>query len=148
MSIRLEVELPPSQIYSTLSDKNLWANLLAPGLRSGIWKSNTEINDLYEEEQKIHFCYANVGSEIVRLEFPAWMAQEQELLDRSIAITLSQVEKGFGYPIILTEAYHQASIRGYDRTLFFAWLERELVRKGFTKVGTSFKQTRKQIGVA
>ncbi|MDJ0717600.1 MAG: DNA double-strand break repair nuclease NurA [Prochloraceae cyanobacterium] len=54
--LNLEVELPPSQIYSTLSDKNLWANLLAPGLRSGIWKSNTEINDLYEEEQKIHFC--------------------------------------------------------------------------------------------
>ena len=36
---------------------------------------------------------ANVGSEIVRLEFPAWVAEDRELLERSIAITLSQAQK-------------------------------------------------------
>ena len=92
--------------------------------------------------------YANVGFEIVRLEFPAWVAQDLPLLERALAITQSQVEKGFGYPIALTEAYHQARLTGEDRAYLFALLETEMIRTGVTNVATSSKEARKRVSIA
>ena len=146
--LNLEREQPPCQITTSLSDKLFWANLLAPGLRSGLWKSSLEIMDLYDEAHQIYFCYANVGFEIVRLEFPAWVAQDLPLLERALAITKSQVEKGFGYPIALTEAYHQARLTGEDRAYLFALLETEMIRTGVTNVATSSKEARKRVSIA
>jgi len=146
--LNLELEQPPCQISPTLKDRLFWAKLLAPGMRSGIWKSNSDVNALFDPSEQIYFCYANVGFEIVRLEFPAWLAFEPQLLARSTAITLNQVQKGFGYPIALSEAHHQASIRQDDRSYFYSLLHREMIRSGLSNVGTSYKAARKRVGVA
>jgi hypothetical protein len=78
------------------------------------------------------------------VEFPVWLAEDSELLDQSLAIVLSQIEKGFGYPVALAEAHNQAVVRGGDRRRFFALLEQQLVRTGLRSIGTSYKEARKR----
>jgi hypothetical protein len=78
------------------------------------------------------------------VEFPAWVAQDQDLLDRSLAILLAQVNKGFGYPVALAEAHNQAVVRSGDRARFFALLEQQMIKAGLHNVGISYKEARKR----
>jgi hypothetical protein len=74
---------------------------------------------LYGEHQ-IYFCYVHVGTEIARVEVPAWVAENPEKLDSALSLMLAQVQKGYGYPVALAEAHNQAVVRGGDRARFFA----------------------------
>ncbi|MDJ0716883.1 MAG: DNA double-strand break repair nuclease NurA [Prochloraceae cyanobacterium] len=138
----------PCQVVEPLRDANLWSHLLAPGQRSTLWESNLHILDLYDESQRVYFCYVNVGSEIARIEVPAWVAKDSSLFDRSLSIMLSQVSKGYGYPVALAEAHNQAVVRGGDRARFFALLEQQMIRAGLKNVGISYKETRKRGSIA
>ncbi|MGF1488052.1 MAG: DNA double-strand break repair nuclease NurA [Prochloraceae cyanobacterium] len=121
-------EKPPCQIIDPLRDTTIWGTILKPGQRSALWESNLNILKLYDESQRVYFCYVNVGTEIARIEVPAWVAKDKELFDRSCAIMLSQVYKGYGYPVTLAEAHNQAVVRGGDRARFFALLEQQMIR--------------------
>jgi NurA domain len=142
-----KTERPPCQVLDPLKDTALWARLLQPGQRSPLWQSSARILDLYGEHA-IHFCYVHVGSEIARIEVPAWVAQDQKLLDSALSLTLAQVQKGYGYPVALAEAHNQAVVRGGDRSRFFALLEQQMIRAGLRNVGTSYKETRKRGSIA
>jgi NurA-like 5'-3' nuclease len=131
-----------------LRDASLWAYLLEPGQRGPVWKSSLKILDLYEDSQRIYFCYLNVGTEIARVEIPAWVMEDAAMLDRSLAILLAQVRKGFGYPISLAEAHNLAVVKGSDRARFFALLEQQMIKVGLRDVGTSYKEARKRDGIA
>lgn len=61
---------------------------------------------------------------------------------------LSQVQKGFGYPIALAEAHHLAVVRSGDRQRFFALVEQELIRAGLRHVTISRKEAQKRSGIA
>jgi NurA domain len=138
---------PPCQVLDPLKDTALWGKLLKPGQRSPLWQSSARILDLYGEHA-IHFCYVHVGSEIARVEVPAWVAQDQTLLNSALSLTLAQVQKGYGYPVALAEAHNQAVVRGGDRSRFFALLEQQMIRAGLRNVGTSYKETRKRGSIA
>jgi hypothetical protein len=138
----------PCQVVEPLRDATLWAYLLEPGQRSPLWRSCLRILDLYEDSQKVYFCYVNVGTEIARIEVPAWVAEDSSLLEQSLSIMLAQVAKGYGYPVALAEAHNQAVIRGGDRVRFFALLEQQMIRAGLRNVGTSYKETRKRGSIA
>ncbi|MBC7824517.1 MAG: DNA double-strand break repair nuclease NurA [Candidatus Parcubacteria bacterium] len=142
-----KTERPPCQVLDPLKDTALWAKLLQPGQRSPLWRSSAKILDLYGDHT-IHFCYMNVGSEIARVEVPAWVAQDADLLDSALSLTLAQVQKGYGYPVALAEAHNQAVVRGGDRSRFFALLEQQMIRAGLRNVGTSYKETRKRGSIA
>lgn len=144
----LEEERTPCQVFAPLRDATLWGHLLAAGQRSPLWRSSLRILDLYEEAQRVYFCYLHVGTEIARLEFPAWVAEDAALLEQSLAIVLAQVSKGFGYPVALAEAHNQAVVRGGDRARFFALLEQQMIRAGLRNVGTSYKEARKRGSIA
>jgi hypothetical protein len=103
--------------------------------------------DLYPEQERVYFCYVNVGTEIARVEFPAWVVQDSDLLDRSLGIMLAQVSKGYGYPVAIAEAHNQAVVRGGDRARFFALLEQQMLRSGLQKIGTSYKEARKRSSI-
>lgn len=130
-----------------LRDAALWQQVLQPGQRGPIWRSTAPVLQLYGE-QTIYFCHVHVGSEVIRLEFPAWVARDTELLQTALSLTLAQVQKGYGYPVALAEAHNQAVVRGGDRARFFALLERELIRAGLRNVGTSSKEARKRGSIA
>jgi hypothetical protein len=138
----------PCQVITPLRDATLWGYLLEPGERGPLWKSSLRILDLYDEPQRIYFCYVNVGSEIARIEIPAWVAEDSALLEQSLGIMLAQVSKGDGYPISLSEAHNLAVIKGGDRARFFALLEHQMIRAGLMNVGISYKETRKRGSIA
>ncbi|MEN9226870.1 MAG: DNA double-strand break repair nuclease NurA [Thermostichus sp. HHBFW_bins_43] len=143
----------PCQPFAPLPDRVFWGSLLQPGERSPLWRCGAKVLDPFGEHH-IHCCYLNVsrGSltepEIARLEFPAWVAADEELLKRALAGVLSQVQKGFGYPVALAEAHHLAVVRGGDRQRFFALIEQELVRTGLRNVAVSQKEAQKRGGIA
>jgi hypothetical protein len=138
----------PCQVLEPLRDATISSLILEPGYRGPLYRSNLRILDLYEQEHRIYFCYAHVGSEIARLEFPAWVAEDQSLLNQALSITLAQVNKGFGYPLALAEAHNLAVVRGSDRQRFFALLEEQMIKAGLQNVGTSYKEARKRGSIA
>ena len=138
----------PCQKIDSLRDATFWSSQLKPGQRSPLYRSNIRILELYEESQQVYFCYVNVGSEIARIELPAWVAENTTLLNQSLSIMLGQVHKGYGYPVALAEAHNQAVVRGSDRARFFALLEQQMIRAGLRNVGTSYKEARKRGSIA
>jgi hypothetical protein len=137
----------PCQVFEPLRDVALWSTLLAPGQRSPLWRSSAPILTAYGAHT-IYFCYVHVGSEIARVEMPQWVATTPALRDPALEMLLTQVQKGYGYPVALAEAHNQAVVRGGDRTRFFALLEREMIRAGLNNVGTSYKEARKRGSIA
>lgn len=142
------LEKYPCQKIDSLRDSSFWGSRLEPGQRSPLYRSNLRILDLYEADQRVHFCYVNVGAEVARIEVPAWVVEDQALFNQSLAIMLAQVRKGYGYPVALAEAHNQAVVRGGDRARFFGLLEQQLIKAGLRNVGTSYKEARKRGSVA
>ena len=143
-----EHENAPCQVVEPLRDASLSVHILEPGQRGPLWCSSLRILDLYHEAQKVYFCYVHVGTEIARVEVPAWVAEDSDLLSQTLSIVLAQVYKGFGYPVALAEAHNQAVVRGGDRARFFALLEQQMIRAGLKNVGTSYKEARKRGSIA
>lgn len=140
-------EHAPCHVFDPLRDIALWAAFLAPGQRSTLWRSSARILDLYGPHS-VYFCYVHVGTEIARVEFPAWVAEDRALLEMSLSLVLAQVQKGYGYPVVLAEAHNQAVVRGDDRSRFFALLEQQMIRAGLRNIGTSYKEARKRGSIA
>jgi len=138
---------PPCHVFAPLRDAALWGKLLSPGQRSPLWRGGASILDRYGDHH-VYFCYLHVGSEVARLEMPAWVANDAELLDWALTLTIAQVQKGYGYPVALAESHNQAVVRGGDRLQFFGLLEREMIRAGLKNIGTSYKEARKRGSVA
>jgi len=138
----------PCQKIDSLRDSTFWSSQLQPGQRSPLYQSNLRILDLYEDSQRVYFCYVNVGAEIARIEVPVWVAEDKTLFDQSLSIVLAQVIKGYGYPVALAEAHNQAVVRGGDRARFFGLLEQQLIKAGLRNVGTSYKEARKRGSIA
>ncbi len=142
-----QMEKIPCKLFEGLRDSTLWSTQLKPGQRSPLWKSNSRILDLYEDQQ-IYFCYVHVGTEIARVEFPQWVVEDTEMFEESLGLMLAQVHKGYGYPVALAESHNQAVVRGGDRSRFFGLLERQMIKAGLKNVGTSYKEARKRGSIA
>lgn len=102
-----------------LVDSSIASFFLPANTRSIVFKSNAKIGSSYPEHLMPHFFYMNVGSEIVRIEVPAWIAFDEKKLDQVVAIILDQSLKGRGYPVALAEAHEQAVVKGPDRDFFY-----------------------------
>lgn len=138
----------PCQKMNPLRDATLWRHLLQPGERSGLWRTTSRILQHYPPEHQVYFCYLHVGTEVARVELPAWIAQDSARLEQVLGILLAQVHKGYGYPVGLAEAHNQAVIRSSDRARFFTLLEQHMVRQGLKNVGISYKESRKRNSIA
>jgi NurA domain len=141
-------EKPPCQVFDGLRDTSLWSSQLQPGQRGCLWESKARVLDFYPPEQRTYFCYLHVGTEIARIEMPAWVAADSQQLDQALGMVLAQVQKGQGYPVAIAEAHNYAVVRGADRSSFFALLEREMLRAGLKNVGVSYKERRKRVSIA
>lgn len=144
----MDNEKNPCQKMEPLRDTSLWQQILQPRQRSAIFRSNSRILDCYPESQKTHFCYLHGGAEVARVEFPQWVAEDSELLNQALSITLTQIDKGFGYPVALAEAHNLAVVKGGDRTQFFSLIEEQMLRYGVKNVAVSYKEARKRGSIA
>lgn len=100
-------------------DSSIAHFFLEPGFRTAVFKNNTSISNQYPDHLRPHFFYLHVGQEIGRVEIPAWVAQDEKLVNTIAAVILDQSNKGNGYPVALAEAHEQAVIKGPDREFFY-----------------------------
>jgi hypothetical protein len=98
--------------------------LQQPGQRSCIFANHAPITQAYPDHLKPCFFYLNAGSEIVRIELPAWIAYDENRTGIISAIIMDQIDKGRGYPVCLAEAHEQAVVKGPDRDFFYHLLQR------------------------
>ncbi|MBI2939272.1 MAG: DNA double-strand break repair nuclease NurA [Chloroflexi bacterium] len=123
--------LPPTaacQSYAGLPDRLVFERLpLEPGERSGVFRSPWPTSVQRYGEHRVHLFYLNVGAEIVRVEVPAWVADDTRSLDRVHAVLLDQCRRGQGYPRALVEAHEQAVVRLADRRVFWELVSRQLL---------------------
>ncbi len=142
-----QLEKVACKVFEQLRDTSIWATRLKPGQRTTLWRSNSPILELYGD-QTIYFCYVHVGTEIARIEVPAWVAENITMLDQALGLMLAQVQKGYGYPVAIAEAHNQAVVKGGDKARFFALLEQQMIKAGLKNVGTSYKEARKRGSIA
>lgn len=116
--------LEHTSIIDRLTDVDITDLYVKVAQRSIVFKSLASISYLYPENLKPYFCYLNVGSEIARIEFPAWIALSNELVNKVCSIALDQSMKGRGYPVCLFEAHEQAVIKSLDRDFFYRMIEK------------------------
>lgn len=138
-----EEEFPCSQIWP-MSDRQLVASALKYSERTAAFLSGASVTKLMGAEHRICFTYFNVGTETARVEFPRWMLDHKDLLDRGLRTLIAQVQKGMGYPVCLAEAHHLAVIRGADRQKFFDLVTRQLIQRGLKPVRLSAKESKKR----
>ncbi|MBO9999800.1 MAG: DNA double-strand break repair nuclease NurA [Cyanobacteria bacterium SID2] len=138
----------PCQVIDPLRDAVFWGGHLQPGQRGCWWKSSIPILQRYGDRHWVYFCYVHVGTEIARIDVPAWVIDDPKQLDTALSLMLGQVHKGYGYPVTLAEAHNQAVVRGGDRHRFFSLLERQMIEAGLKNVGTSYKEARKRHSIA
>jgi hypothetical protein len=136
------------RVFEPLRDTSLWGTILEPGQRTGLWKSSNAILKHYGDRHAVYFCYVHVGTEIARIDLPAWVAEDEALREFALGATIAQVQKGYGYPVALAEAHNQAVVRGGDRQRFFALLEQQMIKAGLKNIGTSYKESRKRRSIA
>jgi hypothetical protein len=141
-----EEDFPCSKIWPLL-DRTMLKHHVLTNQRSSSFLSGSSVSKLFAADLRTCFLYLNTGEEIARLEFPRWLFDYPDILDNAISTTLSQVNRGKGYPISLAEAHHLAVIKGNDRQRFFDLLTRHLIAKGAGPVKPSPKEAKKRIGL-
>ena len=122
---------PCDLTVSGIRDRNIFERLLADGERSAIFQSSTNIvKQHYGPDNAIHFFYIRTGSEIGRVEIPAWVAKDDSLVELVHALIVEQIRMGPGYPVVLKEAHEQAVVSTRDRQQFVWLVEDSLSKRG------------------
>ncbi len=132
----------PCQPVEGVTDRALFSRVLKEGERSAVFRSSSKILQRYGPHA-VCFFYLNTGAEVVRVEVPAWLADDPALIDRTHTLIYDQAKKGGGYPVVLMEAHEQAVVRGRDRDFFFELVREALVKSDF-KVRVSRKAVSKR----
>ena len=123
-----------------ITDAMLFYNRLNLGERSAVFGSDSKILREYADADRTCFFYLRVAEEVARIEIPAWVADDAELLAQTHALCLDQALKGDGYPVALAEAHEQAIIRGPERDAFF-----QIMARGFVQQNLPFTGTQKSL---
>ncbi len=128
---RAERDLPACHVIPNVPDRHLFAHIarLQPGERSDVFASASKILREYGEHA-IHFFYLQTGTEIARVEIPAWVARHRPHLDLVHALVYDQCRRGRGYPSVLQEAHEQAVIGADERRVVEQLVEEALARLG------------------
>ncbi len=134
----------PCDPVDGLRDREVLARHLAEGERSGVFSSQSSVVQDWYGEHEVCFFYVNAGNEIGRVEVPAWVAHEEDLLSLTHALVVDQSRRGLGYPAALSEAHEQAVVTGRDRQEFARLVEESLQRRGLAP-STSEKDASKRL---
>jgi hypothetical protein len=130
------------KLLSIIKDADIFKIILRKGERSAVFRSNAPILNLYKAP--IYFFFLNVGSEVVRIEIPEFIAFDNDLLEITCALILSQSKKGGGYPVALKEAHEQAVIKSSER-VFIEELFIDFLRKKDIIFNQNYKFLSKKI---
>lgn len=136
---------PPCTLADGLLDRDLFGRLLAPGWRSPLYRSHSSVpRDYYGAGRQVCFFYLNAGTEIGRVEIPAWVAEDETLLPLTHALIWDQCQRGQGYPAALSEAHEQAVVKGADRRAYRRMLAEALQRQGLPAATSAKDHAKRQ----
>ena len=113
-----------SESLEHILDVNIGSFFLSPNTRTIVFKHQAKFCDLYPSTIRPYFFYIHVGSEIARVEIPAWIALNECYVDDIASMILDNSLKGRGYPVALAEAHEQAVVKGPDRDFFYHLIQK------------------------
>jgi hypothetical protein len=134
-----------------VQDIDLFGNLLQPGERSSVFKILSRSAQNYRAGLALHFFYLNVGSNgypwPVRVEIPAWVAQNPAMLDGLHATLIDQcrIMGQRSYPYALHRAHELAVVTMDDKQQVIQMILSELQRRGIPPRMISHKQSAKNL---
>ncbi len=108
---------------NSLNDTHIIKSFLPEQMRSTIFECRSPLALLYPSNIRPHFIFINTQYELIRLEIPAYIVNNPELLSLCTSTVLDQIHKGNGYPVVLAESHKQAVINGTDRDFFYQLLK-------------------------
>lgn len=141
--IRLIEEDADGDVFSHTLDSLIASFFLSPYERTTVFESRASICASYPEHLRPHAVYIHVRDEIARLELPAWVAHDEQLLKMVCMIVVDQVKKGYGYPVALAEAHEQAVVKGPDRDFFYHVIAKLGIEQR-RRITLSLKSTKKR----
>ncbi|MBN2267577.1 MAG: DNA double-strand break repair nuclease NurA [Candidatus Babeliaceae bacterium] len=124
------------------TDSDIMSYHLQPGQRTSFFTPRPETTKAYPGPLCPCFCYLNTGTEIGRLELPAWILADEGKSNTIVTQLLDQCLKGDGYPRCLAEAHEQAVIKESDRIFFNKLVQNHLMSHG-KKITLSRKKNAK-----
>jgi hypothetical protein len=121
----------PCAMAEPVFDGDLFG-FLEPGQRSARFVIRQKVVPL-----DLSFFYLNAGPEIARVEIPAWVAADSNLLDLVHALVYDQCRRGFGYPVALIEAHELAVVSEADRQEFWQLVRLALAGESLPEAGSA-----------
>jgi hypothetical protein len=134
-----------------LRDIHLYRELLEPGERSAVFAIQSKFSKAYPDEIAPHFFYLNVGHQdnswLARVEIPAWVAENEKMLNNLHAVLIHQckITGGRPYPYLLHRAHEVAVVSKQDQQQVTQMILLELRRRGMDVEGMSAKQAAKEL---
>ncbi len=125
--------------------------LLKKGERSAIFIIQSSSRNHYKGKLEIHFFYLNVGTDkhpwIVRVEIPAWVAEDQEKVNLLHASLIAQCEimGAKPYPYLLHRAHETALVKLQEKQQIEQMLIQELRNQDEELDEGSYKQSAKDL---
>jgi hypothetical protein len=134
-----------------VTDLWLFQQLLHPGERSALFGLQSSSKAHYKGGLALHFFYLNTSRDehpnLVRVEIPAWVAQDDIKLNTLHAALISQsrILGARAYPYILHRAHEVAVVKFEDKQQVEQMLLLELRRSGVEVGDPSSKQATKDL---
>lgn len=134
-----------------VTDLWLFKNLLRPGERSAVFGLQSSSKSYYKGGMALHFFYLNTSRDehpnLVRVEIPAWVAQDENQLNMLHAALISQsrILGARAYPYILHRAHEIAVVNLKDKQQVEQLLMLELRKNGLEVGEPSSKQIEKEL---
>lgn len=142
-----------SRQQQTLTDVDLYSQILKPGERSPVFMDVSTRNERFEKAgQMVCFFYLNPGrnndKQIARVDVPIWTAQDPTLINQLHALIYHQCQILLGnYPYILTRADEVAVVGRQDQDYLDSWIALTMQKYGINSSQTN-KQNTKDIARA
>lgn len=133
-----------------LTDAGLFREALqSPGARSAVFTIQSDSAKQFNGDLALHFFYLNVSRselpELARVEIPAWVAENPDLLDAVHAALVSQcrILANKPFPYVIHRAHEEAVISYEDSNRLEELILLELRRQGLEVGSLSNKQFHK-----
>lgn len=136
--------------FRYLTDVDIFREVIKPGERSAIFVTKAKGLDIYTQTgHEVRFFYLNVSLSqtnpiLARVEIPAWMAANPELVNMLHATLVRQARLAGNYPYVLARAHELAVISTEERQAIDMMLAVEMHRQGLRPV-LSAKQQQKNL---
>jgi hypothetical protein len=145
-------EVKHSHPLQGVLDLELFRPLLAPGERSAVFALQSRSALRYRDDLALHFFYLNVGRDVhpwlARVEIPAWVARNPQMLDDLHAVLVQQclILGSRPYPYLLHRAHEAAVVTFEEKDQVTQMIALELRARGVEVGEISNKQSAKIAG--